>query len=130
MIKSKEGGCYCKAIRFRTTGEPAWVGVCYCVDCRKISGSPYIVFAGYLKNQIEMLHGTPHDFASSENVRRSFCTTCSSPFSYRYVDDKTETQFIPVGVFDDPSGFKITNHIWVKQKLPWIQITDDAPQEQ
>jgi len=126
-----KGGCYCKAIRFKVTGEPLWVGVCYCVDCRKISGSPYIVFAGYKKENVKILQGTPHDYASSKNVRRSFCTTCSSPFSYRYVNaEKDGWLFIPIGVFDDPSGFTITKHIWVSQKLPWICISDSAPQEQ
>ena len=126
-----EGGCYCKAIRFKVAGEALWVGVCYCVDCRKISGSPYIVFAGYKKENVEIVQGTPHDYASSENVRRSFCTTCSSPFSYRYVNvEENGWLFIPVGVFDDPSDFKITKHIWVSQKLPWIQISDSATQEQ
>ena len=125
-----QGGCYCKAIRFEVTGDPLWVGVCYCVDCRKISGSPYIVFAGYLKENVKMLQGTPHDFASSENVRRSFCAVCSSPFAYRYVHEESNGWlFIPIGVFDDPSSFKITKHIWVSQKLPWLQITDNAPQE-
>ena len=99
------------------------------MDCRKISGSPYTVFAGYKKGAVEMLQGNPKEYKSSENVCRSFCPICSSPFAYVYVGtDEDSLTFIPVSVFDDPSGFKIEQHIWVSQKLPWAHIADDASQ--
>jgi len=76
-----------------------------------------------------MLQGTPKEYASSEHVRRSFCELCSSPFAYGYVDSPESNKiFIPVGVFDDPSELKPQKHIWVSQKLPWVHISDDAPQ--
>ncbi|TSC71718.1 MAG: hypothetical protein G01um101470_514 [Parcubacteria group bacterium Gr01-1014_70] len=125
-----KGGCHCGAIRFKVTGEPSWVGACHCVDCRKISGSPYVVFAGYKTKNVEMLQGTPKEYASSEKVRRSFCEVCSSPFAYTYVSlsskrypsSESGTFFIPVGVFDDPSGLAPKKHIWTAQKLPWVHI--------
>ena len=42
-----KGGCHCGAIRFEVKGKPSWVGACHCVDCRKIRGSPFLVFAEY-----------------------------------------------------------------------------------
>jgi len=124
-----EGGCHCGAVRFKAKGEPYWIGACYCVDCRKISGSPYTVFAGFEDGEVEILKGTPKDYSSSEKVTRSFCENCGSPFSYRYKESSNK-HFIPVGVFDDASSFAPKHHIWVSQKLPWIAISDDYPQEQ
>ena len=122
-----KGGCHCGAIKFKTAKDPFWVGACYCIDCRKISGSPYTVFAGYDKKDID-ISGTPKNYASSEKVIRSFCEICGSPFAY--IDTTSPDKiFIPVGVFDDPSSFKIEKHIWVSQKLPWVSIHDDLPQE-
>ena len=125
-----EGGCHCRAIRFKATVKPFWIGACYCIDCRKISGTPYTVFAGYKKEDVEVTQGTPKVYASSANVRRSFCDVCSSPFAYGYTDTSPEKEkiFIPIGVFDDPSDLSPHKHIWVSQKLPWVHITDDAPQ--
>lgn len=123
-----EGGCHCGTIRFKATAEPRWVGACYCIDCRKISGSPYTVFAGYAEGAIEMLRGDPKKYSSSEKVFRSFCETCGSPFAYSYKASPREL-FIPVGVFDDPSHFALQVHIWTSQKLPWIVIHDDLPQQ-
>lgn len=126
--KEKLGGCHCGAIRFKTHDDPEWVGACYCVDCRKISGSPYTVFAGYPITNVEIVQGTPKAYASSKNVTRSFCVVCGSPFAYVY-NDAPDRTYIPVGVFDDPSDVVLQKHIWVSQKLPWIVIHDDLPQE-
>ena len=123
-----EGGCHCKSIRFKTEKDAFWVGACYCIDCRKISGAPYVVWAGYETNLVNILRGNPKIYKSSELVNRSFCENCGSPFSYQYID-KQEKIFIPVGIFDKAEAFELKKHIWVSQKLPWVHITDDLPQE-
>lgn len=122
-----EGGCHCKSIRFKVRADPFWVGACYCIDCRKISGAPYTVWTAYKTEDVEV-RGLPKQYSSSDNVYRSFCENCGSPFSYQYKDTQ-EKIFISVGVFDDASVFKLKKHIWVSQKLPWIHINDDLPQE-
>ena len=123
-----EGGCHCGAIRFKTNTEPYWGGACYCSDCRKISGAPYLVFAAFNEGEVEVLQGTPKKYSSSEKVIRSFCETCASPFAYTYKESQDKL-FIPIGVFDNPSGFTLKEHIFVGQKLPWVRITDDLPQQ-
>lgn len=124
-----EGGCHCKSIRLKVESNPFWVGACYCIDCRKISGAPYLVWAGYKAEKVEITKGSPKIYSSSDKVNLSFCENCGSRISYQYKND-TEKIFIPVGIFDDASNFKIKKHIWVSQKLPWIHISDDLPQEQ
>ncbi len=121
-----KGGCHCGAIVFKTNTEPYWIGACHCTDCRKISGAPYLVFAGFNEGKVEILKGEPKQYSSSEKVNRSFCENCASPFAYTY-KDSPEKYFIPVGVFDDPSSFKLQEHIFIEQKLPWISITDNLP---
>jgi hypothetical protein len=123
-----KGGCHCKAIQFEATQETFWVGACYCIDCRKISGAPYVVWAGYNTTDIK-LKGNPKTYSSSDDVNRSFCEICGSPYSYQYKNN-IEKIFLPVGIFDDASKFELKKHIWVSQKLPWIHITDNLPQEE
>jgi hypothetical protein len=122
------GECHCRAIRFEAIGEPSWIGACYCTDCRKISGSPYTVFAEFIKDKFDILSGTPKNYKSSSNVIRSFCENCSSPIAFTYIDSPDHF-YIPIGVFDDAETFAPKKHIWVSQKLPWIVLDTDAPQE-
>lgn len=124
-----EGGCHCRLIRFKIENEPFWVGACYCVDCRKTSGAPYLVWAGYKMQEVKMISGNPKKYSSSDKVTLSFCENCGSRFSYQYKNDK-EKIFLPIGIFDDANNFKLKKHIWVSQKLSWIHITDDLSQEQ
>lgn len=129
-----EGGCYCGAIRYKTTQEPTWVGACHCIDCRKISGTPYTVWAGYPHNAFSILRGTPKEFLSSKKVSRSFCTNCHSPITFIYttpnVDPEDDLIYIAVGTADEPNTFKLMQHIWVSQKLTWIDINDGVPQRE
>ncbi len=124
-----EGGCHCGEIRFKTDTDPTWVGACHCIDCRKLSGAPYTVWAGYDASALIFLQGIPKKYQSSAKVERSFCETCSSPVTYSYVDS-ADTVFMPVGAFDNPDNFQLEKHIWVSQKLPWVSITDGLPQEE
>src|SRR3989344_6434156 len=116
-----KGGCHCGAIRFEVKGKPSWVGACHCVDCRKIRGSPFLVFAEYNLKNFKLLKGKPKIYHSSRNVKRSFCSKCSSPISYICSKDKGKI-FIAIGIFDNPKKFKIKEHIWKSQKLPWVKI--------
>lgn len=121
-----EGGCRCGAVGVRAVGEPTTVVYCYCVDCRRSSGSPVSLFAGYRKGQVQMDRGTVGAYASSPNVVRSFCPACGTPLSYE--DGRLEGEiYVHVGVFDDPERFEPQAHGWVSQKPGWLVIRDDLP---
>lgn len=123
-----EGGCHCKRIQFKAEKDPFWVGACYCIDCRRISGAPYVVWAGYETDAIKVIQGSPKIYSSSEKVNRSFCENCGSPFSYQY-KNQTEKLYLPIGIFDNADNFKLEKHIWTSQKLSWVHITDELPKE-
>ncbi len=129
-----EGGCYCKAIRSRVNEEPAWVGACHCVDCRKISGASYTVWAGFKNKNFEVLSGTPKKLYSSKKVTRTFCENCGSQCTFIYtvpdVSEEDDLVYFPIGYFDNPEAFKLQQHIWVSQKLPWIELNDGLPQRE
>ena len=45
--KRYTGGCLCGALRYEAFGEPIGSGHCYCVDCRRASGSGFVPFMGF-----------------------------------------------------------------------------------
>ena len=34
-----EGGCFCGAVRYRLKGPPSGQWVCWCLDCKKVTGT-------------------------------------------------------------------------------------------
>ena len=39
------GSCFCGAIQFSVSGEPAAMGYCHCEDCRRWSAGPVNAFS-------------------------------------------------------------------------------------
>ena len=35
------GGCACRALRYKCTGAPRYMGNCHCRDCQRATGSAY-----------------------------------------------------------------------------------------
>ena len=52
------GGCRCGAVGVTVYGEPRVVVYCHCEDCRRSSGAPVSVFAGYPAERLEV-RGAP-----------------------------------------------------------------------
>lgn len=121
-----EGGCLCQAVRIRAVGSPLGVVYCHCGDCRLWSGAPVTTFVGYATEQVRMLGGEPETYASSPGVKRSFCGSCGTSFSYE--DEKLPGEiYFSVGIFDEPKSFEPQGHSWFSSRLSWLSIEDDTP---
>jgi len=114
-----KGSCHCKNIKFEVSEKPGWIGSCYCIDCRKVSGAPFLTFA--LFDEVAFTKGTPKTYQSSEKVERSFCDNCGASISFVY-KEKPKHVLLCVGLFDEAEKLAPEKHIYTEQKLPWIHI--------
>lgn len=121
-----KGSCHCGAIEFKVYGEPSWLGACYCIDCRKVSGAPCLAFAEF--NNVEYTSGTPKEYSSSKKVVRTFCENCGASVSFVY-REHPEKLFMCIGLFDDISELAPQKHIFTSQKVPWIHLDESADQQ-
>ena len=102
-----EGGCYCRAVRYKATGTPGMKVQCHCRECQYISGgSPNVVMgmpdAGFVYSQ-----GTAKAFQRQDlesPVTREFCGECGTHLLSR-VPTMPDAVLIKVGTLDDPSVF-------------------------
>jgi hypothetical protein len=122
-LREERGGCMCGAVRSRALGEPLCVVYCHCRDCRRATGAPVSVFAGYPSERVEALAGEPVSYESSPGVRRSFCGRCGTSLSYE--DKRLPGEiYLSVGAFDAPERFRPQSHGWESQRLGWLSISD------
>ena len=102
-----EGGCYCGALRFKSTGEPAFKGQCHCRECQYISGGNPNVVMGLPAAGFEYVKGTPKGFSRPDlekPVTREFCGECGTHILTR-APGMPGMLIVKVGTLDDPSVF-------------------------
>lgn len=76
--KTHAGSCFCGAVRFTVTGEPAGMGYCHCRSCRHWSAGPVNAFTLWKPESVRVTRGvrnigTYHKTAMSY---RKWCKTC------------------------------------------------------
>lgn len=127
--RSAEGGCMCGGVRVRAVGEPLHVTYCHCPDCRKASGAPAMVFAGYDVGRVEV-RGEVKVYDSSPGVRRSFCSGCGTSLFYEDVERLPGEVHVAVGLFDEPELFVPEEHAWDSRRPAWFRLQDDLPRHE
>ena len=126
MADLLEGGCLCRAVRYRASGEPVTVVYCHCTSCRRASAAPVVAWAMFPLDRFELAAGKPAVYASSEGVERSFCPTCGTPLTYR-ADYMPGLVDVTVASFDDPAALPPQMHIWEAERIHWLDIADRLP---
>jgi len=76
--KSYKGSCFCGAVQFQVTGEPAAMGYCHCKDCRLWSAGPVNAFTLWKPDQLKVTKGADNVRVYSKTPKsvRKWCATC------------------------------------------------------
>jgi hypothetical protein len=128
------GGCFCGGIKFTSSTLPKGVTNCHCLTCRKLSGGPFITFAGFPLDSItweskETLRTTSY----SSVATRGFCTDCGSNVVMQY-NCQPGRIHIAVGIVDESSlgdnlkSLRPEEHIFVGygKKASWFDVPNDG----
>jgi hypothetical protein len=75
---SHSGSCFCGAVQFTVTGEPAAMGYCHCASCRQWSAGPVNAFTLWLPAALQVTKGTEHigTFNKTPGSSRKWCKLC------------------------------------------------------
>jgi hypothetical protein len=73
-----QGSCFCGAIRFTVTGEPAAMGYCHCESCRTWSAAPVNAFTLWKPDAMQITQGAENigTYSKTPLSYRKWCTTC------------------------------------------------------
>jgi hypothetical protein len=118
------GGCLCGALRYEAAGEPLHQGHCYCVDCRKASGSGFVPFVSFKADNLRFT-GESREFRSQAwnggEATRNSCPLCMS-LVFGGERGKSASYTIYAGSLDDPTAFHPTLAIFAKGRPDWAVI--------
>ena len=125
-----EGGCACRAIRYKLTASPLIVHACHCRDCQRLTGSAFVINIWIEKKFVEA-SAVPKSFrlagGSGNHHDVFFCDTCGTYLWSRYHGAPGDSLFVRAGTLDNPDAVRPDVHIFTKSKQPWLNLPENAP---
>ena len=118
MTYPVEGGCLCRAVRYRLKGDPLAQGLCHCRSCRLATGAAGVAWVIVRASDFEYVAGQPREFRSSPGVRRTFCGNCGTSLTYQHEDSPGSID-VTTATLDMPDRFPPMREVWLEHRLTW-----------
>ena len=102
-----DGGCYCGALRFSSTGDPMFKAQCHCRECQYFSGGHPNAVMALPEGTFSYTKGKPKTFKRSDlatPVNREFCAECGTQILAR-APGLPGMVILKVGTLDDQKLF-------------------------
>jgi hypothetical protein len=121
---SADGGCTCRAVRYRLTRSPLIVHCCHCRWCQRETGTAFALNALIESAHVVLLSGipelvlTPSNSGKGQRIAR--CPACRVALWSHYGGLGDHMSFVRVGTLDDPDRLPPDVHIYTESKQPWV----------
>lgn len=126
-----DGGCTCRAVRFRMRTKPMIVHCCHCRWCQRETGASFALNAMIEAERVVLLQGeievvwTPSNSGKGQKIAR--CPTCRIAVWSNYAGAGDAVRFVRVGTLDEPDRLPPDVHIFTASKQPWVALPAGAP---
>ena len=132
MMETFEGGCTCRAVRYRMTSAPLFVHCCHCTWCQRETGTAFALNAMIESDRVELLQGaddlevvdTPSNSGKGQKIAR--CAKCRIAVWSNYGGGDV-VRFVRVGTLDEPYRMPPDIHIFTSSKQPWVVLPVGTP---
>lgn len=129
MSKKITGSCLCGAVQYQCDSEPAFVGHCHCVDCRKASGTGHGTHVGMTEQAFHVegdvkFYDQPAD--SGNIVSRGFCPNCGSAI-FSTNSGVPGISFIRASSLDDPEVITPQMIVYASRAASWDHMDPNLP---
>jgi hypothetical protein len=129
--KPLDGGCDCRAVRYRMVDKPLFVHCCHCRWCQRESGASFALNAMIESDRVLVLAGapeivlTPSNSGQGQKIAR--CPACRIAVWSHYSGAGEAVKFVRVGTLDEPDRLPPDIHIFTASKQPWVVIPPHMP---
>jgi hypothetical protein len=126
-----EGGCDCRAVRYRMDTAPLFVHCCHCRWCQRETGSAFALNAMIEADRVSHLGvepeliDTPSESGKGQKVAR--CPRCKVALWSHYAGAGPFVKFVRVGTLDQPDRLPPDIHIFTASKQPWVVLPPGTP---
>ncbi|KAL8814860.1 MAG: hypothetical protein Q9223_005952 [Gallowayella weberi] len=132
------GSCVCGKVTYQSSTLPLSVTLCHCVQCRKVSGAPFLTFGLFHNTALNWsspsFDGPPIKLTASPATKwgpsmavRGSCGSCGSPLFMKYHCRPDGTSVV-MGIVDDASVTgKIARpkeHIFLTERATWWTLAE------
>jgi hypothetical protein len=127
---SAEGGCTCRAVRYRMSDRPLIVHCCHCRWCQRETGSAFALNALIESARLQLVSGrpefvvTPSNSGKGQTIAR--CPGCRIAVWSHYAGLGDLASFVRVGTLDEPDRCPPDVHIYTQSKQPWVVLPPGA----
>ncbi|NUO89164.1 MAG: GFA family protein [Cupriavidus sp.] len=126
-----EGGCTCRAVRYRMATAPLFVHCCHCRWCQRETGASFALNAMIEADRVALLSGEPEvvdtPSASGQGQQIARCPSCHVAVWSSYAGSGPILRFVRVGTLDQPDLLPPDIHIYTASKQPWVSIPHTTP---
>ena len=126
-----EGGCTCRAVRYRMTSRPLFVHCCHCRWCQRETGASFALNAMIEADRVVLLAETPECVDTPSNSGKGQkifrCPSCHIAVWSNYAGARDAIRFVRVGTLDDPDQLPPDIHIFTMSKQPWVVLPANVP---
>jgi hypothetical protein len=125
------GTCLCRTVSVEISGEVEHPPeACHCSQCRKQSGH-FLAAVNVRRDALRIRGGDQITwFRSSDKVQRGFCSLCGSTLFWHPTVDGYEYTAVAMGLFDSPTGMRLSKHAFVGDKGDYYEISDGVSQSE
>ena len=126
-----EGGCDCKAVRYRMETKPLFVNCCHCRWCQRETGASFALNAMIETERLTVLAAkpemvdTPSNSGKGQQIAR--CPKCRIALWSHYAGACPVVAFVRVGTLDNPDACPPDIHIFTESKQPWVVLPPGIP---
>jgi hypothetical protein len=126
-----DGGCDCRAVRYRMETAPLFVHCCHCRWCQRETGSAFALNAMIEADRVTHLGIAPElvdtPSASGQGQVIARCPACRVAVWSHYAGAGPVISFVRVGTLDDPDRLPPDIHIFTSSKQPWVVLHEGVP---
>ena len=124
-LDTRTGGCLCGAVTVSAMLPGTGMQLCHCKQCQTWTGGGPLT-AIRAKDVVFEGEENIQSYCASGHGERGFCRICGSTIFWKM--QGKPPAFLPIGLFEDQSGIRVTEEIFVDRRPDWLPAHEGAAQ--